>query len=274
MELVIITLLSTLAVPLVLFTTGIPRMALGLLFLLFFPGYVLIAALFPRKDSLDAIERVALSFGSSIAIVSLAGLVLDQTPWGIRLQPIAVSAVCFVIVTSLVAMYRRRRLPQEDRLEPRIRIMLPQLQQISKLDRTLWILLFLSILATIGALAYVLVTPNAGERLTEFYVIGLDETAEKYPEHLVVGQQGEVILGIVNREQLDTSYRIVVGIDGEEQQDIGPISLARDEKWEEEVTFVPTEAGEAQKVEFQLYKGDGSKPYRELHFWLDVTEAA
>jgi len=43
---------------------------------LFLPGYTLIATLFPRKDDLDGIERVALSFGLSIAITPLLGLAL------------------------------------------------------------------------------------------------------------------------------------------------------------------------------------------------------
>ena len=38
------------------------RIILGLLLVLFLPGYSLIAALFPRKDDLDGIERIALSF--------------------------------------------------------------------------------------------------------------------------------------------------------------------------------------------------------------------
>jgi len=49
------------------------RIILGLPLVLFLPGYSLIAALFPRKDDLDGIERVALSFGLSIAIVPLIG---------------------------------------------------------------------------------------------------------------------------------------------------------------------------------------------------------
>ena len=49
------------------------RIILGLPLVLFLPGYALIATLFPRKDDLDAIERIALSFGLSIAITPLLG---------------------------------------------------------------------------------------------------------------------------------------------------------------------------------------------------------
>jgi len=54
------------------------RIVLGLPFVLVFPGYTLAAALFPRKDHLDAIERVAL--GLSIAVVPLIGLALGHPP--------------------------------------------------------------------------------------------------------------------------------------------------------------------------------------------------
>jgi hypothetical protein len=47
------------------------RVLLGLLLVLFLPGYSLIAALFPRRDDPDGIERIALSFGLSIAVVPL-----------------------------------------------------------------------------------------------------------------------------------------------------------------------------------------------------------
>ena len=50
---------------------------LGLAMVLFLPGYTQIAALFSRKDDLDGIERIALSFGLSIAVVPLIGLGLN-----------------------------------------------------------------------------------------------------------------------------------------------------------------------------------------------------
>ena len=72
------------------------RIILGLLFVLFLPGYSLIAALFPKKKDLDTIERLALSFGLSIAITPLIGLLLNYTPFGIRLTPITYIIIQFL----------------------------------------------------------------------------------------------------------------------------------------------------------------------------------
>ena len=87
MDLLTIVILSLLLVPLAVFTSGALRIALGLAFVLFFPGYTLIAALFPRKEQLGGIERMTLSFGLSIAVVPLIGFALNYTPWGIRVYP-------------------------------------------------------------------------------------------------------------------------------------------------------------------------------------------
>jgi len=61
---------------------------LAILLVLFVPGYVLVAALFPRNGDIDWIERVALAFGLSIAVVPLLGLLLNFTPFGIRPVPV------------------------------------------------------------------------------------------------------------------------------------------------------------------------------------------
>ena len=66
----------------ILFPSDVLRIILGLPFLLFFPGYVLVGALFPRKKGIDSIERLALSFGLSIAVVAFIGLILNYSPWG------------------------------------------------------------------------------------------------------------------------------------------------------------------------------------------------
>ena len=61
------------------------RIILGLLLVLFLPGYSLIAALFPGKDG---IERIALSFRLSIPVMPRSGLALNYMPFGIRLVPV------------------------------------------------------------------------------------------------------------------------------------------------------------------------------------------
>ena len=91
------------------------RIILGLLLVLFLPGYSLIAALFPRKDDLDGIERIALSFGLSIAVVPLLGLALNYTPFGIRLVPVLVVLSMFTVSLAVIAGVRRLGLPEGER---------------------------------------------------------------------------------------------------------------------------------------------------------------
>jgi hypothetical protein len=84
------------------------RYVLGSIFVLFLPGYSLIKALFPSKE-IDDIERIALSIGMSLALVPLVGLLLNYTPWGIRLAPITLSLLSLTIVLSAVALIREHQ---------------------------------------------------------------------------------------------------------------------------------------------------------------------
>ncbi len=83
--------------------------------ILFIPGYVLIAALFPEKKSIDGIERFALSIGLSIAVVPLIGLVLNYTPFGIRLDSIVTSLFIIILAMMIITVYRRASIPEEER---------------------------------------------------------------------------------------------------------------------------------------------------------------
>ena len=191
---------------------GIIRKALGLAFVLFFPGYVFITALFPEKKELDDLERLALSFGLSIAIVPLIGLALNYTPWGIRLIPILVSLTAFNITVAIIALYRRK-----NAIEPWIPwISLEDLKRevewesSSRLDKALTVVLIIAIIASIGALAYVVTHPRQGESFTEFYILGPNGTASGYPTNLTVGENGTVIIGIVNHEGRNVTYYVQI----------------------------------------------------------------
>ena len=111
-DLLLINIFSALLIAVIAFFPNSPaRIILGLPFILFFPGYILICALFPRRKDLDIIERLALSMGLSIAVTSLMGLMLNYTPFGIRLYPVMLSLFLFMLLMSAVAVYRRRNIP-------------------------------------------------------------------------------------------------------------------------------------------------------------------
>ena len=82
------------------------RYAFGGVLVLFLPGYALIEALYPKRD-LDELSRFALSVGLSLAVVPLAGLVLNFTPFGIRLLPVALSIAGITVFFMMVALLRK-----------------------------------------------------------------------------------------------------------------------------------------------------------------------
>jgi uncharacterized membrane protein len=83
------------------------RIVLGSLFTLFLPGYSLIEALYPKEDELSPLERLALSIGLSLALVPLVGLVLNYTPWGIRLDPTMAALTTLTLALLSVSAYRK-----------------------------------------------------------------------------------------------------------------------------------------------------------------------
>jgi len=270
-ELAVINILSVLLIIVIVFVpSNVLRIILGLPFILFLPGYTLLAAFYPRRTDLRLIERVALSFGLSIAVAVLVGLMLNYT-WGLGMYPIIVSLALFIFVTSIIAWFRRRRLPAEEGFSIHLNADFLRGRATSRLNRVLAIVLSAFVLGVIGTLAYVIVTPKAGEKFTEFYVLGLDGKAENYPQELTVGDEGNVILGIANHEhEGNLVYRVEITINGEVNSIIGPLTLPNEEKWQNEVGFTPHKAGENQKLEFILYKQGEDKPYKLLYLWVDV----
>jgi hypothetical protein len=89
------------------------RWVLGCIFVLFIPGYVTVEVLFPKGRELGVIERFALSVGLSLALVMLTGLLLNYTPWGIRLTPIVISLTILTVGLAVIALSRRLRISVE-----------------------------------------------------------------------------------------------------------------------------------------------------------------
>ena len=225
------------------------------------------------RDSLGGIERLALSFGLSIAVVPLIGLVLNYTPWGITLYPILISITLFVLATSGIGWYRQQRLPEADRFRVTFKAGLPNWAGMTRLDKVLRICLVVAILAALGSLGYVIAMPKQGEKFTEFYILNIEGKAEDYPQQVILGEPVDIVIGAANHEYQPASYRVNITIDGIENSEVNIGTLAHEEKREKRVSLIPQLAGEKQKVEFYLYKNGEDKPCFNdpLHLYIDVV---
>ncbi len=245
------------------------RIVLGLPFVLFFPGYVLIAALYPRRSDLDGVECVALSLGLSLAVVPLIGLALNYTPWGIRLTPILVSLALFIVVCSAVAVRQRLRHTATERFAEDIS---PLLQAARSLP---WV----SVAVATGVIGVLLFTgfrfgvlggSRVGETFTEFYVLGPGGKAEGYPRRVIVGEPSQVIVGVINHEGHTARYTVEVQAGADRLASEGPFPLADGETREDRVGIALRRPAKQVKVEFALFMEGAAGPYRSLHLWVDV----
>lgn len=301
------------------------RVPLGLAFVLFVPGYAFIAALFPEagespvsvdesglpadsevmddelepdgwydsiasRSGIDGLERVALSFGLSIAVVPLIGLVLNFTPWGIRLVPIVVSVSGFTLVATIVAASRRQALPVDERFQVPYREWYAAgrtelLEPDTRADAALNVLLVVSVMLAVGTVGYAVMVPPDGEQFSAIYLLTEDDdgelVADNYPTEFVQGESRELFVGIDNHEQETTEYTVVVleqdveVVENEtaleegepnatvnetvvrEQRELDRFSttVAHNESWHQTYELEPTMTGENQRVVWLLFPG-------------------
>jgi uncharacterized membrane protein len=307
------------------------RIILGLPFVLFAPGYAFIAALFPeappaeetermdvpqaketpRDDrqqlalkyvqgggSIDGVERVALSFGTSIAIVPLLGLALNFTPWGIRLLPVYLTVGGFTLIATAIATRRRAELPAEARFR------VPYEQWVAathtelfepdtRTDLLLNILLVGSVLLAVTSVTYAVAVPTQGETFTEFYLLTQNETgdlvADDYPTEFEAGATKPIHVGIGNHEQQNMEYTVVVTLQRVqttnntthvlEERELQRLDAAvpANETWHQRIELAPTLEGQRLRLAFLLYRdAPPTEPtvanaYRDLHLWVNVT---
>lgn len=270
------------------------RQVLGLIFVLFLPGYAATAALFPENDQIDGIERVALSFGLSIAIVPLIGLVLNFSPWGIRLDPILAAVSAFIIVASVVGWYRRMRLPADERFAIVVNFEM-DFPGMPLVDKILTIGIVVMLIASVAVIAWAVATPRVGERFTQLAILGPGGMATDYPRNLSVGQDATVLLTVKSFEHRAQNYTIMIvltndtdnstavsenSIDWSLTHSLTPhlgivqtFSLEHLQYYNQTFDFDVTAPG-TWKLQFLLYtQGQPltQNAYREVHLWLNIA---
>jgi uncharacterized membrane protein len=271
-DLLLINVLSAVLVVLVLLVPDSPlRTLLGIPFVLFFPGYTLINALFPAKHDLGGIERLSLSLGLSLALVPLIGLGLNYSPWGIRLAPIIASLYLFTMLMSLITLYRRAKLPAEQKLILKLPINMPKWGTMRKFDKLFLAGIITAIILVCSVTSYLAVAPETGTYpFTEFYILGANATLADYPLNMTLGQNSTITLGVTNHEYENATYKIAINLENQTLTTIDNIQLAHEANWSQNYTLAPDKTGSQMKLAFQLYKENADDPYRSLQLWVTV----
>ncbi len=297
------------------------RLVLGFPFVLFAPGYALVAALFPRggelgatgdgagttdesratrpaADGLGGLERVAFSVGTSIALVTLLGLTLNFSPWGVRPVPVVVALGGLTLVLAGVAARRRRQLPEGERLRVPYRGWVGAarsglLRPPTYADGALNVLLIVCFVVAAGSVGYAIGTPGAGEQFTEFYLLHENEdgelVAEGYPTNFTAGESRPLHVGIHNREGRTVEYTVVVELQQVRTAN-GTVAVESDrrlrqfrarvsanETWRLNHSVTPRTTGDRLRLAYLLYRGDPpadptvQNAYRQTHLWINVS---
>lgn len=275
------------------------RAVVGALVVFVAPGYALVAALFPAGAAewapddgrrLDAVERLVLGTGLSLATVGLLGLTLGVT--GVGLEPLVVvgTTSAFTVAATVVAVVRRHRLPPAERYRvvPSLAGVRSRLEAVRShpLDRRNLVVFVVaaSTVVAAGGIGYAMTQRPPGETFTEFAILTENAegelVADGYPTEFTRGESKSLVVAVGNHEHRTRSYTVVVVLVGEETHrldrfSVGPLAAGETATVKRQVT--PTATGDSLKLSFLLYRGDApadpsaESAYREVHLWVDVT---
>jgi uncharacterized membrane protein len=205
-----------------------------------------------------------------LAIVPLIGLTLNYTTWGISVITIVSSIAFFILSMSIVALIRRRNLSDSEITIISWKLNLSSWTKLDRLFRFLIVLLVVVILAGLGSSIYVFNKPKSFNYTTEFYLLGSDGKADDYPQTAYLGDNTKIIIGIINQEKQQTTYVIKMSINGTVTDQIGPISLNVNQKWEHDMTLDFTNMGDNQRVEFSLFENGSVTSTMSTYLLINV----
>jgi uncharacterized membrane protein len=120
------------------------------------------------------------------------------------------------------------------------------------------------------ATVLIIVLPQPTEPFTELYLLGPGGKASGYPTDLSVNQTANVTVGVVNHENADTNYKLIVTL-ANKTVTTKSFSLANNQRWQDSISFTATARGSGQKLTFDLYKEDAAGVYRSVYLIINVA---
>jgi uncharacterized membrane protein len=242
-------------------SANLVRVAIAIGAVLFVPGYMSLAALYPHPEEVMPHERAVLAFGFSLAVVSLVGLALNFSPWGIRPIPFMSALGLWDATACGVTILHRRARARIGGAVSAPATVRPWATRLALPPVSLGA-------AVLGAAAVValLGTPRQ-EQFTEFY---LRSPAGSFPlPSSVLADAISVRLTVANREGSVQRYRIKPAL-GERRLPAIEVGDLRDGAvWERVLSFEENGATGRTTLRFDLYRGNEAKPFRSLALQLE-----
>ncbi|MDS0284553.1 DUF1616 domain-containing protein [Haloarcula onubensis] len=298
-DLVAVVLAVALAAAVVFSPLGSVRpvaLVVGLPFVLLVPGYALVSAVFPAAGETGPtparttswLGRLGLSVGGSVVAVAAVGGVLDFTVWGFQREAVAVGLGLFTLAATAVAWYRRLRLPVDRRAGTDAATLAARTRSVVVGEGPAGLLLTLVVLlSAAGAVGVVAHESTEQGVVTEFYVLGQDESgdlvAENYPTNVTVGEPTTVGVGlgaagsgpfegtVVASLERVTRENDTVRIRESRRLDTFEMRVQPGETTVRRHTVQLPLAGERLRLTYRLYRRGSDRPLRQVHVWLTVT---
>jgi uncharacterized membrane protein len=269
-------------------------LAVGLSFVLVVPGYALVSAVFPRAGETTPdgrqswVSRLLLSVAGSVIAVAVVGVALDFTVWGFQRGAVVLGLSAFSLVASGVAWYRRRQIPADVRAGASGDAVRARARELVVGDGPAGVVLTVLVVAVaVGGVAVVAEDATASGTVTEFYILGQNESGElvagNYPSNVTVGEPTTVGIGVGTTRPAGFDGRVVASLervetDGEsvtvtESRRLGSfdVQAAAGERSVRRHTVQPTLVGENLRLTYRLYENGAETPLRRVQIWLTVT---
>jgi uncharacterized membrane protein len=246
------------------------------------PGYLTVLFLFPAFVDIDLYKRIFLCLGSSALLAGLVSLVLWLTPRGLHPASLATILSLLAIFLAAISYIRWSTLPRKRGFVSRSRSKksLRPAKSRSRIlgagirDRRKALLLAFAAVCIVGAIALAvsmnLVSSSKGSTILE--VSWPREALESQNVPLETGRELVVQARIINHEESSANYTLKLLLNNS-SLDVRDLNVAQNETWQGRMGFMIVGGPGQQSLDLQLYReGDYSRPYREEHIEINITE--
>ena len=202
--------------------------AIGLVTVL--PGYALTSAIFINTP-LGIMEKVAFSFGFSLGMTSLGGLLLNYSPWGVQSSSWVLLLGNITIIASVITLVRMKNGAGVDLRVTHVPLHIGQI-----------FLMLLAVVIMVGAFVYARAGAqnNSPPSPTRMWMLWVDNS------------QNEIVLGIENQDSNSAQYRLVLSSLQGQIDEWSVITLAPNAMWEVRYE-APLSVSEADFIRATLY---------------------